>query len=492
MPENHSEKPVYPGLREEFRSFCESICERAPSAAWGIWHSFGYDVDGWHDRRFFPKDGTWSEKLSYLDEYLFNLLQPESKLNEEGGDLVWHTDLNKYRGWLLQSILREMHRPLGSIEEPRYILPEDIIFVVEDLYLFHKCIHGPAANIHQYKSLEEIGKLVEPYHKDYRISPEDRALAHAKHLEADTPRELAALRALLPPDFVIQDKQAFDGSGKELSSYRWGAKLITTLKNGTQIIKLRTFEASQAYGSPRWCTTRKQQNFELYNLHFDLLLVLAADGSRWQISLFWGQWRDANDRQVDLLKLCEMQPGLIKVLTPYIPHTFEALKLWRHGKAAAQLIEISQSVPEWNSIAQKHIKTGFMGWVVNSIREREGRFFLEMALRNPAIRGQITNYLPEALRRASYYWLQTTVDFILALAQHDEEWKAAITSRISKIYYNTWGGRELMKQAAAKVPEWGEAIEHERLRRKAVRAARAKERRGETLRSAATTYNLKL
>ncbi len=250
---------------------------------WGKWDS----LDN------FPKNGTWEEKILFVDRLLQDALAPkEYRPNDR---MFWRTspDLNKYRGWLVHKVLQHQLDYQNGERQSGIILPEDLPKLVDDLYAFHKHHREIAkkkgedsGTIQSYKSLSELKKVVEPYAAQYPLDIRQREANHKKYLVE------------------------FGGNGE--------AVLISKLKDGTELIQVLTERASRAYGSPRWCTAYPNQATYFDSYKNDLLIAIDPDGQRWQFHFETGQLHDENDRTIkDIKSFFEARDDLASALLPY-------------------------------------------------------------------------------------------------------------------------------------------------------------------------------
>jgi hypothetical protein len=223
-------------------------------------------------------------------------------------------DLNKYRGWLLNRVLRHIASEENLYHEDGiYILPEDLPKVVDDLYTFHCHISKNAANISQYKSLNELFEVVRPYRAAYPFLPEERAIAHATQLQTDTPE---ALEQFLPAGWRATGDKVFDAHGLEFEREN-GAKLIARLDDGIEIIHIQSENASRAYGSPRWCTAYRRESTAFESYEDGLIVVVHPEGERWQLHFRTGQFMNTVDEAIYLDDLEKRFPDLRAAIKGY-------------------------------------------------------------------------------------------------------------------------------------------------------------------------------
>jgi hypothetical protein len=235
-----------------------------------------------------------------LSRYLESLLKPEDvRANKNLRYERMRADLNKYRPWLmhifLQRTLEEYNAANkgGSLPADRVILPEDMPKVIEDLYRFHKhksdiaaCAGKPeASTIQHYKSLEQLRDAVIPYRPPSPLTAKERDDAFHRHIKE------------------------YGGDG--------GAEIVSTLKNGTKLIHIKTEEASIALGSPHWCTAYRNRPTLFNNYKDNLLMVLEPDGRRYQLQFNKLQCMDANDKFISLDQIAADNPGLTTALAPF-------------------------------------------------------------------------------------------------------------------------------------------------------------------------------
>lgn len=65
-----------------------------------------HDWGKWVQAEGFPADGSWQDKVLFIDRTLEVALNPQQHRPNER--MFWRTrpDLNKYRGWLLNKVLQ--------------------------------------------------------------------------------------------------------------------------------------------------------------------------------------------------------------------------------------------------------------------------------------------------------------------------------------------------------------------------------------------------
>gem|GEM_PF-3199861 len=265
--------------------FVNSSCNLAEKSItdWGLWKEVNE----------FPNDGTWQEKLLFIDNTLKSSLNPlQHRPNER---MFWRTrpDLNKYRGWLLNKVLQHQLAVQSGTNDNSLIIPEDLPKLADDLYLFHK--HHKtigrrkdknAGTLQYYKSLSALHETIEPYEAQYPLNEDDRIKAHDQ--------------------FIAEH----GGNGEAVK--------IAELKDGTEVIQVLSEDASRAYGSPRWCTAYREQQTYFDHYKDDLLIVIDPDGQRWQFHFRTNQLHDENDRTInDVGGFLSDRPDLSKILVPY-------------------------------------------------------------------------------------------------------------------------------------------------------------------------------
>jgi hypothetical protein len=244
----------------------------------------------WKDLPGFPNTSE-IDRLVFLNNYVRDQLAAQKHLRRN----YTRPDMNVYRGWVMNRILKQLlSRPDWG---DNYRLPEDMPKVVEDLNI-HR-IHNakmPAAqrNFSSFATFEDLRDAVTPWRPKNPISDNERDAAHKMFLAEE------------------------GGNGE--------AVRLATLENGTEIIHVKTEAASIAYGSPRWCTAYRNQPTYFEEYKKDLLIVLAANGSRWQLHFGKLEFRDADDDTYALDTLLKEQPGLAGALEPYARAKFNQLR----------------------------------------------------------------------------------------------------------------------------------------------------------------------
>lgn len=300
----------------------------------------------WNDAEGFPEQGTWEEKLLFVDKALETALQPiQHRPNER---MFWRTrpDLNKYRGWLLNRTLQHQMSVQDGNPNGNFILPEDLPKLADDLYLFHKHHkaigrkHGKdAGTLQHYKSLAELNEAISPYEASYPLNTVERSRAHAKFIRED------------------------GGNGD--------AVRIAALKDGTEVIQVLTEDASRAYGSPRWCTAYQNQPTYFDHYKDDLLIVIEPDGQRWQFHFRTNQLHDENDDSIeDISGFLNYREELAAVLTPYwekgVTAEIEYAKERWHYRDGMNLLALALSSSAFKSHALQ--RDGFLDTALQDLR----------------------------------------------------------------------------------------------------------------------------
>lgn len=326
-------KHIPTAITTAFTKATEHLCAhslqdlQAEDLVWLSWHTVSF-LGSDQKEITFPirrsaKNLTYEEeerlalkRLNFLDAYLAHLLAPKDMAPNPRMKPNMRAELNKYRSWFLNRMLRQMVGQLSSSTVPAekiaYILPEDLPKIADDLWLFHKHIDGKDRNIELYPSLNEFNKKIRPFQLAYPISNEERWLAHARFL-CTGPKTFASL---LPKNWVT-DKDFVTTAEGETIAREGGASLAALLEDGTQIIVLEKQEASIAYGSPRWCTAYRNQKNYFNDYREDLLVIIAPNGERWQVHFGEKQFRDAKDLPINPQKLCDRFIGLNRVLNRF-------------------------------------------------------------------------------------------------------------------------------------------------------------------------------
>ncbi len=345
-------QPTYNGLSVDFRRLSQNLCLHSLSvAAWSTnanWRGTRYEITP-GEFRYFPlpalgpdeKETDFGAKaLDFLDHYLFELLLPKNMAPPNRNMLPRiRADLNKYRGWLLNRVLRQLNEqhkeasqnkphPTAVYEDeaPKerwaYKLPEDLPKAVDDLYLFHRRISGGDANIAKCADLNALHDLVEPHQIPHPITNSERAYAHARFMQTGTVEEL---EELLPQAWQATDSVVVTPEGKNIQREK-GAKLVAVLEDNTEIVHLLTKDAALAYGSPRWCTAYRSGDTYFEDYKDGLIVVMAPEGARWQLHFRTGQINDANDEEYPLNDLLREYPAIEGALNAYIKRELGLVK----------------------------------------------------------------------------------------------------------------------------------------------------------------------
>ncbi|MDD5586808.1 MAG: hypothetical protein PHY92_07635 [Alphaproteobacteria bacterium] len=381
----------------------------------------------------------------------------------------WRADLNKYRGWLLHQILkqvietdyeREANQPLT--QRP-YYLPEDLPKIVDDLYLFHKHITGKDANIARH-SLKDLNALTEPYRPKYPISPAERIEAHARFLMTGTDEDL---QNRLPSGWTVSATHV-ETPDHRMFERKEGAKLIATLDDGTEVIQLLTEEASRAYGSPRWCTAYRERDTYFEQYKDNLLVVLADDGQRWQIHIASGQWMDASDHQIDQKEFLRSRLGLATALLPVLITIRQGPEKARRSEAYSDaLTTIVHCVsPEINNKSPQNLIDALNN--LAKLAHPQSDYAIEDIFRaskkKPLWKYVTGANLGSLLHTAAKHGGGRAFSIILSFAEDVPEWKTETAKQLGAILSDQasqeGGGAdvELILERARWVPEWKKAI----------------------------------
>lgn len=262
-------------IPDGFKQARIELCVRLADAAWGKWAK----VEG------FPSNPA--HRLAFVNDYLAKALAEEDvtplHLRSRLKYPIVRKDLNAYRGWLLTMVVNQLQRDAaaeGRAAEQAFIFPEDLIKAVEDLNLFRRYCERdrqkPGTGIPAAKRSLSAGAypntaalrdaIKDEWRPKYPLTNPERATAHRTYLKEHS------------------------GSGD--------AELVETLEDGTEIIWPKTWDASKAYGSPRWCTVYGQEYFNQHSAEGRLLIAVAPEGTRWQIHPESKQYKDATDKPV--------------------------------------------------------------------------------------------------------------------------------------------------------------------------------------------------
>lgn len=483
---NAPEFPEYAGLKQEFRTRCQNLCRHSLSTdVWKAWHQLEFATP--EDKIPFPEKGSQDEKLHFIDQYLFTLLLPHNVTQNRRMLPHWRADLNKYRGWLLHRVLMQLdaiqreQKEKTAATEKSYHLPEDLLKIVDDLWCFHKHSVGQSANINTLQDLAALNDFAKPYRPHYPITYEEKTEAHACFLDAGTRK---ALTDLLPEGCDVTKSVIFFPNGRKIER-KWGAELVGLLENGTEVIQLHTEEASQAYGSPRWCTSYRERKTYFEDYRDDLLVVIAPDGQRWQLHLRTGQWKNTDDQQVSLNVLIQYCPGLDQVLADHWLKTLNA-RLSNYNsdtageiaKATGNLIDIATKIP-----ALKTALAPSIGQYLLSIPEKDGQKwdrdeedYVYFDIPHSTFRSalnisewwtspQISKKIGYALLQASKNRNIAAVKDILKIAEHTQEARTAVAPYLRSTrrqFMKPWYAYKITKreflELVEHVPEWSKAV----------------------------------
>jgi hypothetical protein len=301
-----------------------SLARALPPEAWGAWviekRSLRHEpISVRRGRRWCVchLDDAAEAKLDFLDRYLYQCLLPKDimeEIDDETGAVLWRADMNKYRPWLLNKILRHMQDIAQGGAGEKLSFPSCLPTITRALYFFHKHVAGPEANIERYRTIRALLEKT----KDFSYFP----LAKADREEA--------ARVLGPGE----------------------AKKVAQLDDGTEVLLLKTRLAAQLYGSSRWCTAREGEGNEFAFYAEDLLLVLNPFGARWQISFTRKDWRD--DAGAELASFVETKPGLDRALQPFLMTRLGGPVEDRDE--AGPIVQLAGQVPLW--AAEVGVKMG--------------------------------------------------------------------------------------------------------------------------------------
>jgi hypothetical protein len=467
--------PSYAGIGQEFHVACLKLCLHGHfKSARHPWRDLSFTAqDG--EVLSFPNKHPSKDILAFVDHYLFHLLGPKD-MAPPGRNMKprWRADLNKYRGWLLREVLREMEetareRKTGEAAADRpYILPEDLPKIVDDLYLFHKHMKGKDSNIARF-SLKELNILVEPYRLKHPISHKERMEAHATFLETSTAEEL---QGLLPLGWTVSEagyvyKDSDVGSG-QLIPRKNGARLIAVLEDGTEVIQLLTEEASLAYGSPRWCTAYRERETYYEQYKDNLLVVIAPDGQRWQIHFSSGQWMDASDQNIDQKEFLRSQRGLATALLPVLVTIRQGPEKARRSETTSDALTniVHCASPEIDNKSPQNLIDVLNNLV--KLSHPQADYAIEDIFRaskkKPSWKNEIGANLESLLHAVTKQGGGRAFSIILSFAGDVPEWKSETTKHLGAILCDQssqeGGGADvdLILEQARWVPEWKKAI----------------------------------
>jgi len=222
----------------------------------------------WGRKENFPLEGSWRSQLNYI----YDTIKVQLNFNE----------LGEYSNWVFEKTLmlqlknHDSHNPADI-----FTLPRDLPAIADCLRQFHEHIGSKsdegAEEIWGCNSFNELHQAVAPY---------ARKDAEQKYLAEE------------------------GGNGE--------AQLLTTLKDGTEVIKISSEEASKAYGSPRWDDTYGDYRNSRLKYEDDLLVILGPDEKRWQLHFPSGEFVDETGSSIEnLSKLISKHEGLDDALIPY-------------------------------------------------------------------------------------------------------------------------------------------------------------------------------
>jgi len=256
-------------------------CASLPETVW----------DGWaaHFGARWPANP--SERLALIDDDLRAHLLPRDlrpeAVRERRRYVRLSPDLNKHRGWVLYLILKQLkEKALKEPEQnPAYLFPEDLPTLIEDIGIFEKHRNHQAffgQRVADQKSLRHLSKQAYPTGAALR----DLALPwRPKYPRTHKEQDAADAR------FILEK----GGNGHALR--------VASFDDRTNIVIPLTFEASKAYGSPRWCTVYDELYFDEHSKDGLLFITIGTDGARWQAGLTSNILTDGEDVSVDFSDL---------------------------------------------------------------------------------------------------------------------------------------------------------------------------------------------
>lgn len=325
---------------KSWRLATQSLAEFEKPEAKGVVASQAHVWGRWDQVPGFPKgpQTTAVDRFMFLNDYLEQLLKPEKHPTHP---TRMRPDLNGAKGarraWLMEKILQrllEAQKNNGRLQSPHGFLvsdgrsPEDLWKVAESMNLLRihheKLSKGPQRTLQHYKTFEELELAVAPFRDKYPMSREERLAAHRQFLRIDnsdgTPR--------------------YSGNGE--------AELLATLKDGTEVIHLKSKEAARAYGTPRMCTAYRHREgyFHLYS--DNLLAIVGPQGERWQFHFRTRQFNDGDDKPIkNLSEFLKERPGLTKALTPVVRRAYNDIVAQRNGEEIGQFLYGIKNIRPW-------------------------------------------------------------------------------------------------------------------------------------------------
>lgn len=250
-----------------------SFCKELPEEAWKHWAN--------HFKENWPTDPI--KRLAMIDDELTTHLNPQDLRPEtvriRRCYMRMTPNLNKHRGWALSLAINQIKRMAISQKETNnaYNLPEDLKTLSQDIAIFEKNKNDPEFYGREKYSIRSLRHLTL---KNYPTGND--LLQHASLRRVKYPLK-AADRLANHKKFLLEE----GGNGHALR--------FASFNNGTEIIMPLTFEASKAYGSPRWCSVYSEPFFNKHSQKEPLCIIINERGNRWQTGLLSKRLSDEED-----------------------------------------------------------------------------------------------------------------------------------------------------------------------------------------------------
>jgi len=387
-------------------------------------------TDFWNWCRESGPPGDWRQGLTLIDIMLQGEMEAQERepANERMAFKLQQPDLNKYRGWLLHKVMLQAGMQAQELSREVYRFPEDLPTVVEDLWTFHKlpshrrqgmdlplgADKWPDGNINAYRTLNDFNAAILPFTPAYPITAAELKAANAQCL-----------------------------NGRD-------AVLLHETADGGMLLHAKTKEAAIAYGSPRWCTARKDENNAFRYYSYNLLIAICPDGARYQFHFGDRQFMDGRDNAVELPVLAKQQPWLVAPLAPYIKVEAPSNRLGI--EATMRDLKLAASYPEW----QQAITFGLLGML--QMANKYGRVkLLEIYAAVPIWRKSIRKIFEDASSLAAVFVNSVEedkdisrhkmLDFLIGVP----EWHKAAAPYVRKL--TRFDEPELMEKVC-NVPGW--------------------------------------
>lgn len=251
----------------------QSFCSEPPEEAWQHWAE--------HFKEHWPTDPI--KRLAMIDDELASHLSPRDlrpeSVRTRRSYMRMTPDLNKHRGWALALVVNQIKRFAVNQKDTdkAYRFPDDLKTLVQDIAIFEKNKNDPEFYGREKYSIKTLRHLTL---KNYPTGND--LFKHASLRRVRHPLKATA-RLENHKKFVFEE--GGNGHAIRLASFKNGAEIITPL----------TFEASKAYGSPRWCSVYSEPFFHKHNLQEPLCIIINDRGYRWQSGLITKRLSDEED-----------------------------------------------------------------------------------------------------------------------------------------------------------------------------------------------------